>query len=200
MKGIQIQGMEMTEVVADRCASWLHKKSKGDRRRYLKMKLGFETLFINLSKMVVVYAVALWFQIFLATLLFHLSYYTIRRTSYGRHAGNSLMCSLISIVIFVGIPYVAPFIVLPTSMIILLFLINGWLIYKFAPSFTTKNRIPSRKKQLKLRNQSLGTCIIIMAVTLMISDSTAQTLLTSGATLASLLTIPNNIVKWRKVT
>ncbi len=187
----------MTEVAADRLATWINGELGDDRLKYLKLKLGLETLFINFSKLFVVYTISFLLNLLFATIIFHLSYYLIRRTAYGLHAQSSIVCTLLSILFFVGIPYLATLVTIPNGNILIIYLFNCMLLYFFAPSNTNKCMIINKKRRLRLRNQSIVMCLVIMIITLVIPNETVKTLLTMGAILASILTVPKDIFKRR---
>ncbi|RLL42889.1 hypothetical protein D8M04_15180 [Oceanobacillus piezotolerans] len=189
MKKLELNKISLTEAAAIRVAEWVNTQLKEDNKAYLKLKLGLEMLFINITKMLIVYSMAYILNLLTATIIFHLSYYLIRKNAYGVHAKTSALCSLISVLYFVGIPYVATLVTIPNAIILVIYLINAVILYFFAPSFTRKSAKMSDSRKLKLRNQSMMMCFILMLVTLFIATVTTKNLLTFGATLACLLTI-----------
>lgn len=104
MESIKVEKTNLTENIADRLARWAQNPAE-DRIKYLTVKLGLETLLINLSRLLVVYTVVLFIGLFFQVLVFNVSYYLIRRVAGGMHAPNNLLCSLLSVIAFIGIPY-----------------------------------------------------------------------------------------------
>lgn len=192
MKKLELNKISLTEATATRVADWVNSQLKEDKKAYLKLKLGLEVIFINITKMLIVYSVAYLLNLLTATIIFHLSYFLIRRSAYGVHAKTSFLCSLISVVSFVGIPYVATLITIPNALILIIYVINVAILYRFAPSLTKKGWKMNEKRKRELRNQSMLMCILLMLVTLFIPNVTIKSLITSGVTLASLLTIQKN--------
>ena len=199
MRKLEPSKISLTEAAAIRVTEWVNSQLQEDKKAYLKLKLGLEMLFINLTKMLLVYSVAYMLNLLSAVIIFHLSYYLIRKSSYGAHAKTSAFCSFISVVYFIGIPYIATVIIIPNAIILAIYLINGIILFIFAPSLTKKSGKMSEKRRRKLRNQSLLMCLYLMLFTLFISNITMKNLLTFGATLACLLTIQKHIIlEWRK--
>lgn len=194
MKNSGVNKISLTEIAAARLADWVKEYQSTDRRTYLKLKYGIEVLFINITKMFAVYLTAYMLNLLTATIIFHISYCIIRKTAYGIHARTSIMCTLLSIMYFVGIPYLATSYSIPGPMILPIYLANGFILYLFAPSLTKKGVSMDYNKKRKLRNLSIVMCIVLMIITLLISDETTKTLITTGATLASVLTIQKNTI------
>lgn len=188
MIGLREEKLSLTEIIATKIAQWAA-DPEVDHLKYLKVKLGLETLLINITKTIFVYTAVLIVGIFWQVLVFNLSYYLIRRYAGGYHIPGSVLCSVASAAVFVGIPYLAISYALPFYFIPILYLMNGIILYLFAPYVSKKNGDVHGENRIKLRNQALILCFILLGVSLLIQNETFQTLLTLGATLASLLTI-----------
>lgn len=188
MENAKIEKVSLTENFAGRIAKWAQDPEK-DHLKYLKVKLGLETLFINVSKMIVVYVFALLFGVLWQVFVFNVSYILIRRFAGGIHAPNSLLCSLLSVITFIGIPYIVIMYALPIVAILVAFVCSSIILYLCAPYISKKNGDIYKENKRKLRNQSLVTCFILLGITLLVQDEAFQTLVTSGVTFASVLTI-----------
>lgn len=117
---------------------------------FLKVRLGMQVVVINSFKAVVTYGLALLLNIFLYTLIVHLTFLALRGYSHGAHAKTSMLChvqniaSLIYMIVFALGCYIFSFIIitlfnkLKTSwlyinkfylIVLSLFLASGFLIF-----------------------------------------------------------------------
>lgn len=188
MEDSKVAKVSLTENIAERIARWAQSPEE-DRIKYLKVKLGLETILINVTKGLIVYSVVLFLGLFWQVVVFHIGYYLIRRTANGIHATDSLICSVLSVIAFVGVPYIAMTYTLPIYIIPFLFIMNALLLYLFAPYVSKKNKHVHKHNRQKLRNQSIAMCFALLGITLLLPSETFQTILASGVTLASMLTI-----------
>lgn len=178
------------ERVAQKAAVQMESRLDVDEIALLKFKLGIETLLINVSKMVVVYVLAAVFHLFWEVLLFNMSYAFIRMKAYGFHAQSSIVCTAASTLVFVGVPYMCTTVVLPPSVLLLLFGLNGALLFLYAPAGTKKNKIRDESSRRRLRNKALAANIALLAVTMVMPVPEWQALITCGAVLAGFMVMP----------
>src|SRR5574344_1626506 len=69
------------------------------------IKYGLESIYILITKTIVIFSLAFLLNIFYEVLIFSCFYGFIRMTSFGLHATKSWACYLSSIIIFILIPY-----------------------------------------------------------------------------------------------
>ncbi|WP_323704337.1 accessory gene regulator AgrB [Mammaliicoccus sp. Dog046] len=149
----------------DKIASRLQNSNNLDHLSYLKVKYGLEVFVGNMMKTVVIYGVALLCHIFLYTLIVHLSYFAIRYFAFGAHAKSTFLCTIQSLIMFVG----APLIIINTNIspwIYLTLAIVGYIIIiKYAPMQTKKHPILGKwKKGLKQRAIITATLLIVISL------------------------------------
>ncbi|WP_416365227.1 accessory gene regulator AgrB [Paraclostridium ghonii] len=142
-----------------------------DRIQFLKCKLGIELLLINFTKFIVVYGLAFILHTLVLTAIFHLSFFCIRVSSYGVHAKNSWVCSVISLIVFVLGPKLAYSLTIPAYISVIIALLSIYNIYKYAPGSTKKNKINISSKQTNLKIRSLLTCIIILIISFLFKNN-----------------------------
>lgn len=188
MENVKVEKVSLTEHFAGKIAKWAQDPEE-NHLKYLKVKLGLETLFVNVSKIIVVYLFALFTGLLWQVFVFNASYILIRRVAGGMHAPNSLLCSVLSVITFIGIPYLATMYTLPTLFILIAFVCSAIILFLCAPYISKKNGDIFKDNKRTLRNQSLVTCFVLLGISLLVQDETFQTLVTSGVTFASVLTI-----------
>lgn len=146
----------LTEHIAIFLVQRLNIDADTEKIKYLKCKLALEIILINFSKLSVIYLLSFKLGILKAVLVFHLAFLYIRKYAYGAHSNSSLKCTVISLILFVGIPfYLVSFVLLPKWLLLIVLVINSILIYKFAPATTKKNPIGDLKKKRELRRKAL---------------------------------------------
>ena len=180
----------LTESLASKIALWINKERDGEHIRYLKMKLGIETLLINTMKSVLVYGLALLFNMLLETLIVHATYYAVRRISFGLHASTSFRCSMISVMLFVGLPYICSYIMIGNDMVLITGLISAVLLYRYAPADTDKFPLLGAKRRKKLRMASVRTAVILTLIALLCPSHTVKTLMMTGMLLQIISILP----------
>ncbi|WP_066186351.1 MULTISPECIES: accessory gene regulator B family protein [Gracilibacillus] len=180
----------MPERAANRMSLWIKGKNSMEELDYLKMKLGIEVILTNLTKGIIVYGLAFLLQVFWETLILHGAYVLLRRYSFGLHAKSSIVCTIVSVVLFVVIPYFLRDVVLGNYVIGALFLLSILSIYYFAPADTEKHPLIGEKKRKKLRNKSVLTCIILMIVALVVPIAMIKTMVIAGVAIQVISILP----------
>ena len=185
-----VQKMGLTETIASRLAHWMNSERQGDHIDYLKMKLGIETILTNVTKAIIVYGVAIILNLFLQTLILHLAYAAVRKYSYGLHANSSTVCSIVSLVLFVGSPYLSQYIPFNNLLVIACGLLFLTLLYFFAPADTDKSPIIGEARRRSLRNKALVTCSVITIIALLYPDPFIKSLLMLGVAIQIVMILP----------
>jgi len=171
-----------------------------DRIDYLKCKLGLETFLINVSKLSIVYGIAIVVGLFWPVFIFHLAYVSIRTYAYGVHCESSFQCTIISCILLIGLPAilniglpaVLSIVQLPRISFIIIYVVSHLILKKYAPAATKKNGITHLDEMRKenLRNKALRSNFIILMISLLIPSLLIGNLLMIGNVLASLMTTP----------
>jgi len=167
-------------------------RKKLERIDYLKCKLGIETFLCNVSKLSVIYTVAMLMDLTLPVFLFHLAYMSIRSYAYGAHSESSLNCTIISCLILVGIPFILGLAQVPRSVFMILYCINHFILKRYAPAATRKNGmtyIKSDRKE-KLKTKVLKMNLITFILALIMPNLLIGNLVMFGTLTASLMATP----------
>jgi len=178
------------EVFAEGVACWIAGRVEVDDISYLKLKLGVEVLFIDLTKGLVVYGLAILLGMFVSALIVHLSYLALRRCSFGLHAKSSFNCTIVSVVMFIALPYVVRNWVLDFRWIFLLFTVSTCCFFLYAPADTEKNPLIGKERRLKLRNRAVFSCLALMGVTFMVPNYEVRVLIILGVVLQVVMILP----------
>ena len=137
---IQISLMErLAQIILNNINSYLQKEGL----ELQKMKLGIEILLINISKLIIIFLVAAVFHLLKRTIFMLLIFTIIRRNTFGLHAKNSFICTLVSLLIFVFGSYLSYYLKFNNYMVFTLFTIINILLYKYAPADTENHPLLS---------------------------------------------------------
>lgn len=112
-----------------------------------ELKYGLETLYLTLTKMLVILILAYFLKVIVPLILLLIFYGLLRLTGYGLHAKKSWQCWISSILIFLGIPFLCMLQVFPDIIKAILSLIGVILIIIYAPADTEKRPLINRKKR-----------------------------------------------------
>ena len=170
----------------------IHKEH--DQNLYIKVKFGADVFMNNLLKTMFIYGLALYFEVFITSLIFHISFLLIRRYAYGRHAKNTFYCMCISVLLFICLPYLIHQTVLPLYLLMTLNIFSLTILSIFSPGVTVKNKIRDDKKKQELRKKVRITGIVLIAIQVLLPITMAK-LIASGMLLAACLTIKKKEVE-----
>lgn len=168
-----------------------------DRIKYLKCKYALEFLVLNISKIFLVYLFAYFLGITLEVFVFHLSFMSIRMYAFGAHAYSNFYCTVVTVVLFIGIPLIISHIfIVPKLVLSILFLLNFIIIFKYAPADTVGNQIDDRNERRLLRNRALLINLSLAIISLLLPSLYFGNAIGTGAFLGSLMLLPltNNLL------
>ena len=137
-----------------------------------KMRYGLEGLYLNLTKIIVIFIISLIIGIFKETILLLLIFNGIRITSFGVHAKRSIDCLISSLILFLGFPLLCVHLIIPLFIKYILFLPLVILIGIFAPCDTEKRPLKDKKKRTIYKILSILISIIYMTLSILIKDNT----------------------------
>lgn len=162
----------------------------------MKMKLGIEIILINLSKLIVIFLVAAQVNLLKESLFMILVFASIRKSSFGLHAQNSIVCTITSLTIDVFGAFISYYITLNNFMVFIIFVFINICLYRYAPADTENHPLIGKKLRQNLRRQSVTVGIILMILTLIIQNPTvkAMIIIATGAQVISILPITYRIL------
>lgn len=119
---------------------------------------------IDWIKIVQIYSVAAILGVIIPTFVMHSSYMVLRKYARGWHSRSSLRCSLIGIVIFVGVPYIFQRleIMIPMYCLYTSFLPMLVLVYRYAPADTEKNPLVKSAERRVMRKRAFLRLLILI--------------------------------------
>ncbi|WP_201782032.1 accessory gene regulator B family protein [Pseudobacteroides cellulosolvens] len=168
----------ITEKLANILTLKLNKHLKKEGLEFMKMKLGVEIVFINITKFIVVFTVAALLNLLKEALFMCLIFGSVRRSGFGLHAKNSTVCTLVTLLMFIGGSYISYSIKLNNYFVFGMFLLLNLLLFKYAPGDTENHPILGKKTREKLRKQTVTVGILLMILAMIIPSQLIKSLIT----------------------
>ena len=155
-----------------------------------EIEYGLVGIYILITKLVIIFAVALIMGIFKEVIIFLFIYSLIRATSFGIHASKSWICLIVSLLLMLGVPYISLIITIPTVFKIVILAITTILICLYSPADTEKRPIINPKRRLTYKVVSTMTAIIFTIVSLVISNNYISNCLVFALIIQSVIILP----------
>jgi len=146
-------------------------KNEYDEEKLAIIKYGLEGLYLQITKIIIILALAVLLGIFKEVIIFLLVYNIIRSTSFGLHATKSWICLVSSTLIFIGMPIICMYITIPIYIKTILNLIVIGFTFKNAPADTEKKPIVSPKRRLFYKYSSTFIVIIFAFCSILINNN-----------------------------
>lgn len=134
------------------------------------IKYGLESIYILITKMIVILTVSYLLGLIKETLIFLICYNFIRMPSFGLHATKSWICLVSSLLVFIILPFGCKVIQISFYLKIIMGLIGLAFIMKNAPADTYKRPIISKKRRLFLKIISSITALCMIIASLFIKN------------------------------
>ncbi|WP_251899202.1 accessory gene regulator AgrB [Lactiplantibacillus paraplantarum] len=161
-----------------------------ERRQALLVKLGIDTVLNVIPKLIITIVLALLLHELVPVLVFMSSFLVLRGFAYGRHLKSDLLCTILTIFVFVSVPYMVNFTVdIPEMGRSILGLALTVIIGVFAPADTIKNPITSKSLRRKLKKQAVFLALIFSGLQL-VTNNYFGTIILISMVLAVLLLMP----------
>ena len=113
-----------------------------------RIKYGLEGIYLSLFKSIIIlllsYLLGILKEVFLNLIIFNL----LRFFGFGFHASNSSQCLIISLLLFVLLPYTLLRINLSSIVIIIICICSIISFILFAPADTPKRPLPNKRKRI----------------------------------------------------
>ena len=156
----------MRDIIINKQINIIQKHNNFDEEKIAIIKYGLESIYILITKTVIVLSVSYLLGLLKETLIFLLFYNIIRTPSFGLHATKSWICLVSSLLIFILLPLLCKLIIITFPLKITLGLISILFIFKNAPADTYKRPIISKKRRLffKIISTIIAFTMIIFAL------------------------------------
>ena len=180
----------MKDLIINNVMSNIFKLDKYSDSKLIEIRYGLESLYLLITKLVVIIFLSLVFNIFEELMCFIVAFSLLKISAFGLHAKKGWQCWLASIVIFTTIPF-----------LIKLYVVNNIIMYRFMPLFiisfylyapadTEKKPIISNRKRSIYKVVTLLTSFIYISLIVIVKSSYLSSILFYSMLLESILINP----------
>ena len=181
---------ELLRKAAVKLASWMNQYAYREGLELRKLEIGIEFLLINTSKIIIIYTLAALLGILWQSFVLHLAFVIAKRYSFGVHALNSTVCTLISCLMFVASPLLLDGLGINNHLVIISFTAVIYILYLYAPADTKARPLIGVGLRAGLKRRAVASGITLMLVALLIPSEPVKLLLTLGALYQSVSILP----------
>lgn len=161
----------MKNYIINNTMDFISKYNKYDDIKLEELEYGLVSIYLLVSKLIIIIILSSLLGIFKEMILFTLLYIPIRAVSFGLHASKSWICLLASTLTFIGVPILANHIETPIIIKSVIGIIAILLMFKNAPADTHKRPIVNPKRRLFFKYLSVIFSIIYVCLAFMIKSS-----------------------------
>lgn len=188
----------MKNKVLDSILNFLKKQSDYSESDLIKIRYGLEGIYLTITKLLVIFIVALLLGIFKEVIICLLLFNLIRYFSFGFHAEKSYECLILSLLNFIAIPYLF----LNFNRALVLDIIIGFvcllILLIYAPADTVKRPLRDIKKRLFRKFSTLLIGIIYFVLLIMFNNNYLSDLLLSVLVVDAIIVNPITYLIFRQ--
>lgn len=141
----------MKKIIITKIMRYIANNTNYTNVRLKEIEYGLVSLYLTLTKTVVIILFAIFLGIIKEVLIFMILFNILRTTGFGLHATKSWVCLLSSLIIFLIIPSICKFVYLSNYIKLIICVLGVIFIYKNAPADTKKKPIVNKKLRFKLK-------------------------------------------------
>lgn len=160
----------MKNLVVNGIMSNINKYYSYDDIKLSEIKYGIESLYLTISKTIVILIACTILKVLKPLLLLFIFYGIIRLTGFGVHAKKSWHCWVTSLTMFIGMPILTTLININNNLIVITYLICMLLMLKYAPADTEKRPLINKKKRTIYKILTLVITFIYLVVSLILKN------------------------------
>ena len=154
------------------------------------MAYGLETVYLTVTKLVIIFLVAYLLEIFKELTILLITYNIIRSQAFGIHASKSIYCLMSSLVMFIGGALICKYCVLPKELLVILAIVCNVCLLFYAPADTHKRPLVNAKKRKKFKFVSFSLGIIYTFLIIVFRDYPIVNYLLFGMIEAVIMILP----------
>lgn len=161
----------MKKFIINKCINYIKKNTNYDEIKLKEIEYGLASVYLTISKLIIVALIAIILGIFKETIIYVLIYNILRLPSFGLHATKSWICLLSTTILFIGIPYLCIYLNIPFIIKIMVCILGTVFMMKNAPADTKKRPIINKKRRLLYKFISTILTIILGVISIIIKDN-----------------------------
>ena len=170
--------------------SLVNKTNKYNNTELEEIKYGLESIYLAMTKVVVILFISACIGLFKEAVLFLLIFNLVRATAFGLHASKSIWCWISSSISFLLIPFICKNVIFPTIFYIVASIITVIIFLLYAPADTVKRPLINKKKRKMYKTLSVITALIFISLIFIIDNFLIKNMLIFALILESILILP----------
>ena len=170
--------------------SLVNKTNKYNNTELEEIKYGLESIYLAITKVVVILFISACIGLFKEAVLFLLIFNLVRATAFGLHASKSIWCWISSSISFLLIPFICKNVIFPTIFYIVASIITMIIFLLYAPADTVKRPLINKKKRKMYKILSVITALIFISLIFIIDNFLIKNMLIFALILESILILP----------
>lgn len=155
-----------------------------------KIQYGLESIYLSLTKIVVILLLAILLGILKETIIILLLFNVLRTTAFGIHASKSWICWISSVPTFIGLPLLCKYVTFPLYLLITLAGISLLNFVLFAPADTIKRPLIRKKRRIIYKVLTITIGVIYLALIIFSKNNFMQNALTFSMLIEAILICP----------
>ena len=170
--------------------SLVNKTNKYNNTELEEIKYGLESIYLAITKVVVMLFISACIGLFKEAVLFLLIFNLVRATAFGLHASKSIWCWISSSISFLLIPFICKNVIFPTIFYIVASIITMIIFLLYAPADTVKRPLINKKKRKMYKILSVITALIFISLIFIVDNFLIKNMLIFALILESILILP----------
>ena len=158
------------EKIADKISSKIINTLDDKSMDREKLSYGLLVFFINITKLIILFIGAYFFNVMPQFLIIIFSFAIMRLSNFGIHLRGSLLCTLVSFISFIGSALICKSFKFNIYLIIISYITFIILTYMYAPADTEGNPLCNTKQRKKFKLQSLCKLLIFFFISLLFNN------------------------------
>jgi len=161
-----------------------------DQDKLDRIKYGLESIYLSITKVVVIILISILLGIFKETFLVLLFFNILRATGFGLHASKSWGCWVSSVPTFIISPLICKYINIPIYILLTIAIISIIFFIFFAPADTHKRPLIRKKKRIAYKIITVISGIIYLIFIIFTKDMFLRNCLAISMLIQSVLICP----------
>ena len=164
----------MKEIIINKAMNHIKKNGNYTDEKLAEIKYGLSTLYINITKTIVIFALDYFLGIIKELLLILLFYVFLRLTGFGLHAKKSWQCWIGSLFTFLLLPFLVKILTINIYIILIISILSIIFISIYAPADTEKRPLIRRNRRIIYKIICTITAILLTIYSFYIKDTLIQ--------------------------
>lgn len=161
----------MKKIIVNSLMNYILKYNNYDEAKKEELEYGIISIYLLVVKLIVILIISVILNLFKEVIIFMLLYIPIRAVSFGLHATKSWVCLIASTLMFVGLPLVSKYLILPLLIRSLIGIVATILMFKNSPADTENRPIINKNRRLFFKYCSVLIAIIYSFVAIFIKNT-----------------------------